>query len=94
MQQGCPVLSIRLFTYLSSLFPAPAHAELLTNPKAVDAFKNHISFMANRTNSVNGVSNSDMTIFSWNLMNEPRFFGNATTCQNDAKKCQDEFQSW
>jgi endo-1,4-beta-mannosidase len=66
-----------------------------TDPKAIDAFKNHISFMSNRTNSVNGVKYSDdPTIFSWNLMNEPRFFGNDTTCQNDAKKCQDEFQSW
>jgi mannan endo-1,4-beta-mannosidase len=51
--------------------------------------------MVNRKNTVNGkVYRDDATIFSWNLMNEPRFFGNDTKCNDNPVSCADTMNSW
>ncbi|GAB4818410.1 hypothetical protein N2152v2_005456 [Parachlorella kessleri] len=65
------------------------------SPQARDDFKAHISFMVNRTNTVNGRRyRDDPTIFSWNLMNEPRFFGNNSQCHINTPSCTATLQSW
>ena len=66
-----------------------------SDPDALKAFLDHITFMVNRKNTVNGkLYKDDATIFSWNLMNEPRFFGNDTQCNNDPKSCADTMNTW
>ncbi|KAL4549229.1 hypothetical protein Ndes2526B_g04261 [Nannochloris sp. 'desiccata'] len=61
---------------------------------AIQAFLDHITFMVNRVNTVNGKPyRDDATIFSWNLMNEPRFFSNSTDC-DDPVSCADTMNSW
>ncbi|GMH41892.1 hypothetical protein BSKO_09802 [Bryopsis sp. KO-2023] len=47
--------------------------DFFTDAKIIDAYKEHITTMVTRTNTVNGIKyKDDPTIFSWNLMNEPR----------------------
>eukprot|EP01025_Chloroclados_australasicus_P033435 TRINITY_DN340_c1_g1_i1.p1 TRINITY_DN340_c1_g1~~TRINITY_DN340_c1_g1_i1.p1 ORF type:complete len:589 (-),score=56.24 TRINITY_DN340_c1_g1_i1:2155-3774(-) len=53
-------------------------------------FKNHMSFMVSRTNSVNGrVYRDDPTILAWNLINEPR--SDSWDCNTD---CEWAIQTW
>lgn len=59
-----------------------------SSPEARSNYKEFLSFLTNRTNSATGVRyRDDPTIFSYNLMNEPRFSDNNTVCQNDTAKC-------
>lgn len=49
------------------------HADFYTSPKIRGWFKNWISTLLNRTNSITGVKyKDDPTILSWELANEPR----------------------
>ena len=49
------------------------HAQFYTDPKIQGWFKNYISTLLNRTNSITGVKyKDDPTIMSWELANEPR----------------------
>jgi len=51
--------------------------------------------MVNRTNTVTGVKYSeDPTIFSWNVLNEPRFFYNYSKCHDDPQFCRNKLYSW
>jgi mannan endo-1,4-beta-mannosidase len=69
--------------------------DFFSDKEAIDAFLKHISFMVNRTNTVNGKQyRDDATIFSWNLMNEPRFFGNDTQCNDNPVSCADTMNTW
>ena len=69
--------------------------DFFTDPDAIKAFLDHLTFMATRVNGVNGKRYSDdATIFSYNLMNEPRFFYNDTKCQSDPVKCADDMNAW
>jgi mannan endo-1,4-beta-mannosidase len=66
-----------------------------SDDEAIEAFKEHMTFMANRVNTVNEkVYRNDATIFSWNLMNEPRFFGNDTQCSDSPDACADTMNNW
>jgi len=66
-----------------------------SDEEAIQAFKDHMTFLANRENTVNGkIYRNDETIFSWNLMNEPRFFSNNTECGNDVSECADTMDNW
>ncbi|HEX3047406.1 MAG TPA: hypothetical protein VHY08_21825 [Bacillota bacterium] len=47
--------------------------EFFTNPNAKQMYKDYAAHLINRTNTVNGLKYSaDPTLFSWDLMNEPR----------------------
>lgn len=49
------------------------HALFFTDPDARRFYKDHVSFLLGRTNSINGRKYSeDPTILAWNLINEPR----------------------
>jgi len=49
------------------------HALFYTDPDARRFYKDHVSFLLGRTNSINGRRYSeDPTILAWNLINEPR----------------------
>jgi mannan endo-1,4-beta-mannosidase len=52
-------------------------ASFYSNEKANTLFRNHIEFIVNRKNSVNGAQyREDPTIMSWELANEPRGINN------------------
>ena len=54
----------------------PYHDSFYTDSSAQTAFKNWISHLLNRVNTVSGVAyKDDPTIFSWELANEPRCVG-------------------
>ncbi|GMH42435.1 hypothetical protein BSKO_10354 [Bryopsis sp. KO-2023] len=47
--------------------------DFFTDPDIKQMYKDHIDFLVNHENSLNGVKyKDDPTIFAWNLMNEPR----------------------
>eukprot|EP00877_Chromochloris_zofingiensis_P009295 jgi/Chrzof1/4619/Cz14g20070.t1 len=49
------------------------HALFFSDPDAKRFYKNHVNFILNRNNSINGrVYKEDPTILAWNLINEPR----------------------
>jgi mannan endo-1,4-beta-mannosidase len=52
-------------------------------------FKDHVSFIVNRKNTINGrIYRSDPTILAWNLVNEPR-------CETNIKaSCTDDLNAW
>ncbi|KAK2079251.1 hypothetical protein QBZ16_002942 [Prototheca wickerhamii] len=69
--------------------------EFFTSRDAQTAFQDHLEFLATRVNNITGVRYmDDPTIFSWNLMNEPRFFPNNTVCQENVQLCTDAMQEW
>ncbi|KAL6781917.1 hypothetical protein ACKKBF_B09950 [Auxenochlorella protothecoides x Auxenochlorella symbiontica] len=69
--------------------------DFFTSPAAQKGFQEHMQFMAERVNSVNGrVYKEDPAIFSWNLMNEPRYFDNNTACQSQTGTCTNAMQKW
>ncbi|GMH40948.1 hypothetical protein BSKO_08852 [Bryopsis sp. KO-2023] len=59
-------------------------------------FKDHITFITNRVNSVNGkVYKDDDAIFAWNLMNEPRCDCDINAMDHHCEPgCADAIQSW
>ncbi|PRW50827.1 glycoside hydrolase [Chlorella sorokiniana] len=68
-----------------------------TSEAARKAYRDHMAFMVNRVNTVNGKKyKDDPVIFSWNLMNEPRYLFNSTDdpCAKDPDKCTANLQSW
>lgn len=47
--------------------------DFYTDPNAITLYKNWVQTITSRVNSISGVTyGSDPTIFSWNLINEPR----------------------
>ena len=53
-----------------------SHADFFSSPAIKKIYKNHITFLANRVNSINGRKYStDPTIFAWDLANEARCQG-------------------
>eukprot|EP00879_Flechtneria_rotunda_P001870 GHRR01002041.1.p1 GENE.GHRR01002041.1~~GHRR01002041.1.p1 ORF type:complete len:609 (+),score=135.21 GHRR01002041.1:246-2072(+) len=67
------------------------HALFFSDPDAKKFYKNHVAFMINRNNSINGrVYGDDPTIIAWNLINEPR-------CESwlaANRDCNRRFQNW
>lgn len=67
------------------------HALFFSDPDAKKFYKNHVAFLINRNNSINGrVYRDDPTIIAWNLINEPR-------CESwlaSNKDCNKRFQNW
>lgn len=56
-----------------------SHEDFFSNELLKTMYKNHVSALLNRVNSVNGrVYKDDPTIFAWNLINEPRCYKCAT----------------
>lgn len=54
-------------------YEAGRHAAFFSEPKCAEMFQDHIKFIVNRKNSINGrVYKSDPTILAWNVINEPR----------------------
>ncbi|KAI8471837.1 MAG: glycoside hydrolase superfamily [Monoraphidium minutum] len=54
-------------------YEAGRHALFFSEPKCISMFQDHVKFMVNRKNSINGrVYKADPTILSWNVVNEPR----------------------
>ena len=52
----------------------PNHDQFYTDARVRQAFKDWISHVVNRVNTVNGLTyRNDPTIFSWELANEPRY---------------------
>ncbi|XP_058778565.1 mannan endo-1,4-beta-mannosidase 4-like [Vicia villosa] len=48
--------------------------DFFTDPLVKEFYKNHVMAVVTRNNTINGVLyKDDQTIFSWELMNEPRF---------------------
>eukprot|EP00210_Caulerpa_lentillifera_P002042 g1957.t1 len=70
--------------------------EFYTDSAVRDWFKNHISTVVNRVNSVSGIQyKNDSTIFAWNLINEPRCECNIRAFDASCEKpCADNMQSW
>lgn len=68
--------------------------EFFTDAGIKQWFKNHISIMANRVNSINGkVYKHDDAIFAWNLMNEPRCDCNVRSPNHLCdRSCSDQIQ--
>ena len=55
---------------------ASKHQDFFSNTKVKELYKQHISFIANRVNSINGRKYADdPTIMAWNLANEARCQG-------------------
>lgn len=51
--------------------------EFVNNSKAKEIFANHVKFIISRTNTISGIKYSDdPAVFSWQIANEPRPFGN------------------
>lgn len=49
------------------------HALFFREPACRELYKQHVTFITSRKNSINGVKYSDdPTILAWNLINEPR----------------------
>lgn len=70
-------------------------SEFWTDEQVITEFLNHASFMMNRTNTVTGRKyNDDPTIFSWQPINEARYFSNVTQCENDPSACADNMHAW
>lgn len=70
-------------------------SDFFTNSKVINMFKDHMTYMVTRTNTVTGVKYSeDPTIFSWNIANEPRFQYNYTTCQSNPQQCGNDMNNW
>eukprot|EP01023_Acetabularia_acetabulum_P038335 TRINITY_DN366_c0_g1_i10.p1 TRINITY_DN366_c0_g1~~TRINITY_DN366_c0_g1_i10.p1 ORF type:complete len:573 (+),score=105.93 TRINITY_DN366_c0_g1_i10:115-1833(+) len=64
--------------------------DFYTDETAKNYFKNHMSFMVNRVNSVNGKTyRDDPTILAWNLINELR--SDSSDCGPD---CAQYIQNW
>ncbi|KAL4429995.1 hypothetical protein ABPG77_004365 [Micractinium sp. CCAP 211/92] len=75
----------------------PSPDDFYTSEAARTEYKGHLRFMTSRVNSVNGRTyRDDPTIFSWNLMNEPRYFLNGTDdpCAQDPTSCAAKLQNW
>lgn len=60
-------------TFWTRDFNGAEPMDFYSDKKIIQQYKDHISVITNRKNTVNGIIyKNDPTIFSWNLMNEPR----------------------
>jgi mannan endo-1,4-beta-mannosidase len=70
-------------------YEAQRRALFWVDPGAKELYRDHVSFIVNRKNSVNGrVYKADPTILAWNLVNEPR-------CETNVKaSCTADMNAW
>nr|4QP0_A Chain A, Endo-beta-mannanase [Rhizomucor miehei] len=62
--------------YYVKNFGGTYHDDFYTNTEMIDSFKEYISHVLNRENSLTGVKyKDDPTIFGWEIANEPRCVG-------------------
>ena len=68
--------AIRWETLVNASFTEPKHDDFFTRPWQIATFSAYAAALAQRTNSLTGVKYlDDPTIFSWELINEPRCQG-------------------
>jgi len=60
--------------YATNSRPDAVHSDFYTDAQCRAWYRNHVSVMVNRTNTVNGCAyRDDSAVFSWQLANEPRW---------------------
>ncbi|KAI8145138.1 glycoside hydrolase superfamily [Fennellomyces sp. T-0311] len=71
--------------YYNQCFGSSYHDDFYTKPEIIESFKDYISHVLERENTLTGVKyKDDPTIFGWELANEPRCVGSGSFPASDS----------
>lgn len=80
-----------LWTDEQKKYEVVRHRLFFTDPGTKQLYKDHVKFILNRKNSVNGrIYKEDPTVLSWNLINEPR----CETWIAANEGCHEDMDNW
>jgi hypothetical protein len=74
LRTSCPPLPLQFVQFASAASGQYLkHDDFFSNDLVKTYYKNHMSFLLNHVNHLNGIKlKDDPTILAWNLLNEPR----------------------